>query len=657
MARINIRKRGYFMKRFVAIMTALVMLVTMLPASEVNAASKIKTKLNKNNVTIYVGEKITLKLKNNKKKVKWISSNKKIATVGKKGKVTGKKAGKVRITAKVGKKKYTCRVTVKKNRNNKTQEVPTTPSASSEETNETKKEEEITTNTSDYGDSGEDWVIYGTADRAYIVEYWGDDENVVIPNKIQGRTIIGLREKAFYANKNIKSVIISEGITDIGEEAFCGCTNLQSVTMSEGVKKIGDECFYQCSKLSKLTLSDGIVSIGASAFYQCSELKSVALPDSIVNLGEKAFYMAGIEEISLSKGLTIVEDLTFYKTPLKEVVIPDSVTVIGYKAFSECKSLSSVVIPYGVIKIKDNAFVECSILKKVFIPISVTEIEGCYYGDPNTAIVSRNTVIQSARGAYAEEYAEKCHLTFEAVGEPYADNSYIGSWSTSETADGIIISEYIGNATQVTVPSVIRNKPVIEIGSGAFQNTNIKSVTIPEGVTKINQDAFNECSYMTKVVFPKSLTYIGTRAFQDCINLRSINSVPNLQYVGDSAFCRCECISKITMPKSVEYVGYYAFAGCKGLVSVIFEGEDVELKEGVFAGCTSLTDIVLPSKLTEISNGMFSNCSRLTSLYIPESVQKIGYVYGKTYLTTIRGVKGSYAEGWAIQNGYIFEEV
>ena len=78
------------------------------------AAGKNKAKLNKKNLTLYVGKTAKLKVKNNKKKVKWFSSKKKVASVTKKGKVTAKKAGKAVITAKIGKKKLKCRVTVKK---------------------------------------------------------------------------------------------------------------------------------------------------------------------------------------------------------------------------------------------------------------------------------------------------------------------------------------------------------------------------------------------------------------------------------------------------------------------------------------------------------------------------------------------------------------
>ena len=99
-------------KKVLAIVIALVLSISMMQTTNVSAATNAK--LNKKKATIYVGKTVTLKLKNNKKKVKWSSSNKRVATVSSKGKVKGKKAGKATITAKVGKKKYKCKITVKK---------------------------------------------------------------------------------------------------------------------------------------------------------------------------------------------------------------------------------------------------------------------------------------------------------------------------------------------------------------------------------------------------------------------------------------------------------------------------------------------------------------------------------------------------------------
>ena len=108
------RKGVYVMKqvrKVLAIVLTLVLTISIIPISNVSAANKVK--LNKKKATVYVGKNVILKLKNNNGNVKWSSSNKKVATVSSKGKVKGKRAGKATITAKVGSKKYKCKITVK----------------------------------------------------------------------------------------------------------------------------------------------------------------------------------------------------------------------------------------------------------------------------------------------------------------------------------------------------------------------------------------------------------------------------------------------------------------------------------------------------------------------------------------------------------------
>ena len=96
-----------------------------MPSTESKAA---KMKLNKSSVMVAVGKKVSLKVKGTTKKVSWTTSKKAVASVSKKGVVTGKKAGKATITAKVGAKKFRCKVTVKKS--SKVKNVSTTKLAS-----------------------------------------------------------------------------------------------------------------------------------------------------------------------------------------------------------------------------------------------------------------------------------------------------------------------------------------------------------------------------------------------------------------------------------------------------------------------------------------------------------------------------------------------
>ena len=112
------------LKKAAVLVLTFTMAAAMVP--QLAEAAKKKVKLDKKTVTVTVGKTVKLKLKNNKKKVKWtVIPGKKNVTLSKKGKtgvtIKGKKAGKAKVQAKVGKKKYVCKVTVKnpKNKTNK----------------------------------------------------------------------------------------------------------------------------------------------------------------------------------------------------------------------------------------------------------------------------------------------------------------------------------------------------------------------------------------------------------------------------------------------------------------------------------------------------------------------------------------------------------
>ncbi len=123
------------MKKVVAITLSFSVFVGSITVSapEADAKKKTKLKINKTKCTLFVGKTTKLKVTGTKKKVKWSSSKKKVATVSQKGLVKAKKAGKTTITAKIGKKKYCCKVTVKANLVTKpdSQKATTDPNANS----------------------------------------------------------------------------------------------------------------------------------------------------------------------------------------------------------------------------------------------------------------------------------------------------------------------------------------------------------------------------------------------------------------------------------------------------------------------------------------------------------------------------------------------
>ena len=125
-------------KKSLALLLIFVLALSLFPQSAF--AAKKKVKLNKKTVTVNVGKTVKIKLQNNKKKVKWtVISGKKNVSLSKKGKtgvtIKGKKAGKAKVQAKIGKKKYVCKVTVKNPK--KTQSVKKTPAATNNSSGKT----------------------------------------------------------------------------------------------------------------------------------------------------------------------------------------------------------------------------------------------------------------------------------------------------------------------------------------------------------------------------------------------------------------------------------------------------------------------------------------------------------------------------------------
>ena len=111
------------------------------------------------------------------------------------------------------------------------------------------------------------------------------------------------------------------------------------------------------------------------------------------------------------------------------------------------------------------------------------------------------------------------------------------------------ITKYNGTDTVVVIPSKINGVTVETIGHGAFERSAVTSVTIPDSVTSIHDNAFGFCSQLTNISIPNSVTYIGFSAFNNCTSLKSI-----------------------TLPVSVTSIGSYAFDGCPSSMTVTYPG-------------------------------------------------------------------------------------
>ena len=153
---------------------------------------------------------------------------------------------------------------------------------------------------------------------------------------------------------------------------------------------------------------------------------------------------------------------------------------------------------------------------------------------------------------------------------------------------------------------------------------SIREIVINEGIGNIWSSAFSGCRNLKTVSLPNSLIRIEFGAFSGCDQLRSITFPSSVAEIGDYAFSGCKGLTSVTFPNSVASLGDYAFAGCTGLTSITLPNTVVAIGSSVFKNCTGLTSVRLSNSLKVIPDGAFANCTNIASVTVPDAVQKIG---------------------------------
>ena len=483
-----------------------------------------------------------------------------------------------------------------------------------------------------------------------ITGYSGSVEKVDIPEKIDGKSVTRIGDRAFYDCSSLASIMLPDGVTSIGDWAFYDCSSLTSITLPDGVTSIGDGAFYGCTSLASITIPDSVTEIGdffGSVFEGCTSLASIKIPDSVTSILISTFQNC---------------------TSLKSITIPESVTFIGGSTFDGCTSLTSLVIPNSVTSIDDYAFSGCTSLTSITIPDNVTSI-GDYVFLGCTSLTAINVATDN--------------------------KNYV-------SVNGVLYNKE--RTTIICYPAGKKDKNytiidgVTSIDWEAFSGcTNLTSITIPNSVTEIGYDAFSGCANLTSITIPDSVTSIDNYAFLGCTSLTAINvatgnknyvSVNGVLYNKDKtelicypaekkgnnykildgvkwiysyAFDGCASLTSVTIPNSVMIINDWAFGGCTNLTAINVAAENsrytsvngvlynkdkttikcypagqkgksysilnsvIDIEDGAFNGCTNLTSITIPDSVTNIDRRAFSGCTNLTSITIPNGVTSIEF--------------------------------
>lgn len=190
-------------------------------------------------------------------------------------------------------------------------------------------------------------------------------------------------------------------------------------------------------------------------------------------------------------------------------------------------------------------------------------------------------------------------------------------------SDAIVtIPEAVGTTTKTTPPKTV-SVPVTALEQTFYNNSNITSVTIPDGVTTIGYNTFTYCDNLKTVSHGKQLQSIGESAFSSCSALESFSFQEGLLTIANDAFSNCTSLKSVTLPNSLTTLGESAFQDDSALESVQFGNGITEVSAHAFESCSSLTSITFSESIQRIRENAFADCSALKKLTLPNSLTQI----------------------------------
>ena len=372
-------------------------------------------------------------------------------------------------------------------------------------------------------------------------------------------------------------IVIPETVEEIGPTAFKGLAELESVTIPSSVTNITSGAFEDCTGLSSVTMNDGLLSMGMGVFDGCTSLTQVTIPDSVTSLESGMFDgCTSLEEVTIGSGVTVIPHMCFKDChSLTNIIFKGDVTTIDYYAFWNCRALSELTLPDSLTRIAHWVFDGCTSLTAIAIPRDVEidsfAFEGCtnletvsidkgctlnawaFSGCPGLksvnisgTVVSPKKRLLAAAGGRRLLAAAGPDPDATSVGD-YAfygcsglESALIGS-KVTEIGGGAFggcsklksITVEAGNENYTTVDGMLLTADYTTLISGAGAD---KGVTIPDGVTKIEEGAFAGFGNITSVTLPDTVTSIGEAAFSNCTALATVTIPSSVTSIGSKAF-------------------------------------------------------------------------------------------------------------------------
>lgn len=321
--------------------------------------------------------------------------------------------------------------------------------------------------------------------------------------------------------------------------------------------------------------------------------------------------------IPVQKGVVITESPAAAK---KHLTIPSTITIndepvkvlgVAAGAFSNYDDLESLTVGDGVEFLGEKAFAWCGKLANVQFGEGLTYIgKSAFYGADSL----RNIVLPATLQEIGTEVFWNCH-NLTSIKVRSGSNYLKSDGRVLYSADGttLICMPQAYNGTY-HVPDGVKH-----IAAWGMVADSLKSVTLPNGLLTIGENAFFWDTKLKSVNLPTTLRSIGEGAFVQCHSLEEIIIPEGISELSRSLFYNCQSLSHIVLPQSITTIGNGTFDGCKTLQNLVVPSGLVNVGDNAFSGCAALQKIELPATLKYIGTAPFASCSSLLSIQVDAS--------------------------------------
>ena len=497
-------------------------------------------------------------------------------------------------------------------------------------------------------------------------------------------------------------VVLPEGLRALDADTFADCFYAANVTLPASLEIIPEGCFgripaeidfpngnprYSCENgflidnttqtlLYTAPSSHGNPLPAVRRLGDCSLMNWLwdddddpVLPDTLESVGSYIFYDCGVTRVTFPDGITELSPFTFSCTALQEVHLPASLREIPDYCFWDCH-LTALTIPDGVTRIGAHAvdWFTGEIIGAVTLPASVEFVGYRAFPDECDVTALNPQVHFETAAEYAERIPEYDWYGDEAADALYSD----GLFDYELSSRGAVLLDCSRFFNQPEVPDVLEipaelgGTPVVAIAANALNTSEsyadslLFGIVLPEGVQRVEADAFQCCHAATQISFPSTLTMLAEGSFfhvyaeidfpngnprYSCENGFLIDRdtqtllyaapssqgqpIPAVRRLGDSALDNWKPAgNEIRLPDTLESIGPYALDGqytgdFSPLAALILPDGVRELSDCSIYGCWEIQLLRFPATLTEIPAYCVANCG-LGAVEIPEGVMRIG---------------------------------